>query len=51
LTLRPAVVEDAPVVPIAWVCGYAPAPEKMTVHGENRTTVPQRYLPWKCRAS
>jgi type IV pilus assembly protein PilA len=51
LTLRPAVIEDAPVVPIAWVCGYAPAPEKMTLRGENRTTVPERYLPWKCRAN
>jgi type IV pilus assembly protein PilA len=50
LTLRPAVVEDAPVVPVAWVCGYAAPPEKMTVRGENRTNVPQRYLPWKCRA-
>jgi type IV pilus assembly protein PilA len=50
LTLRPAVVEDAPVVPVAWVCGYANGPDKMTVRGANRTTVPQRYLPWKCRA-
>lgn len=50
LTLRPAVVDDAPVVPVAWVCGYAPSPGNMTVLGENRTTVPQRYLPWKCRA-
>jgi type IV pilus assembly protein PilA len=49
LTLRPAVVADAPVVPVAWVCGYAKPPEKMTMRGENRTTVPQRYLPWKCR--
>lgn len=50
LTLRPAVVDDAPVVPVAWVCGYATVPDKMTVRGRNRTTVPQRYLPWKCRA-
>jgi type IV pilus assembly protein PilA len=26
LTLRPAVVGDAPVVPVAWVCGGAEAP-------------------------
>jgi type IV pilus assembly protein PilA len=50
LTLRPAVVADEPVVPVSWVCGFAPAPEKMTLQGENRTTVPQRYLPAKCRA-
>jgi type IV pilus assembly protein PilA len=49
LSLRPAVVADAPVVPVAWVCGFAAAPEKMTVHGENRTTVPARYLPARCR--
>ena len=50
LTLRPAVVEDAPVVPVAWVCGYAPVPDKMTVKGENRTNVPAAYLPFRCRA-
>lgn len=49
LTLRPAAVADAPVVPVAWVCGFAPAPEKMTLYGENRTNVPQRFLPAKCR--
>ncbi|MET0718592.1 MAG: pilin [Pseudoxanthomonas sp.] len=50
LTLRPAVVKDAPVVPVAWICGYALVPGQMTVQGENRTSVPQRYLPLKCRA-
>jgi type IV pilus assembly protein PilA len=50
LTLRPAVVEDAPVVPVAWICGYAPVPDKMTVKGENRTNVPPVYLPFRCRA-
>ena len=50
LTLRPAVVEDAPVVPVAWICGYAPVPDKMTVKGENRTNVPAAYLPFRCRA-
>lgn len=51
LTLRPAVVEGAPVVPVAWVCGFAAGPDKMTIHGENRTNVPPRYLPVKCRQS
>jgi type IV pilus assembly protein PilA len=50
LTLRPAVVEDAPIVPIAWACGYAEAPEKMTVKGENRTSIPEKFLPFACRA-
>ena len=49
LSLRPAVVEDAPVVPVAWVCGAAQAPDKMTAMGENRTDVPVRFLPMNCR--
>jgi type IV pilus assembly protein PilA len=51
LSQRPAVVEDAPIVPVTWVCGYAEGPGKMTVKGENRTDVPVSYLPLKCRAS
>jgi type IV pilus assembly protein PilA len=50
LTLRPAVVEDAPVVPVAWVCGNAAVPGKMTVKGENKTNIPAAYLPLNCRA-
>lgn len=49
LSLRPAVVTDAPVVPVAWVCGYAAVPDKMAAQGENRTTVPASYLPAGCR--
>jgi type IV pilus assembly protein PilA len=49
LTLRPAVVKDAPIVPVAWVCGYAEGPAQMTVEGENKTNIPMRYLPQKCR--
>ena len=49
LTLRPAVVEDAPIVPVAWVCGLAPVPGGMAAKGENRTDVPASYLPLKCR--
>ena len=49
LTLRPAVVEDAPVVPVAWVCGYATTPDKMTVKGVNKTDVAKDYLPARCR--
>jgi type IV pilus assembly protein PilA len=49
LTLRPAVVEDAPVVPVTWICGFGAVPDKMTVKGANRTEVPKTYLPLKCR--
>ena len=49
LTLRPAVVEDAPVVPVVWVCGMASAPDKMVVKGENKTDIAKEYLPTNCR--
>ena len=49
LSLRPAVMADAPIVPIAWVCGNATVPDKMTVKGQNRTDVPNNLLPLKCR--
>jgi type IV pilus assembly protein PilA len=50
LTLRPAVVEDAAIVPVTWVCGYATPPDKMTVKGENKTNIPPGWLPLRCRA-
>ncbi len=50
LTLRAAVVEDAPVVPVTWVCGYAEAPDKMTIRGRNQTNIPANYLPFACRS-
>ncbi len=49
LTLRPAVVADAPVVPVAWVCGNAAPPDKMTVTGANNTNIPNIFLPLRCR--
>ncbi len=49
LTLRPAVVADAPVVPVTWICGSASAPAPMTIAGLNKTTVPDRFLPLNCR--
>jgi len=48
LTLRPAVVEDAPIVPVTWVCAHAPVPDKMTAQGADRTDVPARFLPFNC---
>ena len=50
LTLRPAVVTDAPIVPVAWVCGYAEAPDKMALNGANLTNIPEPLLPLECRA-
>ena len=50
LALRPAVVEDAPIVPVTWICGNAAAPDKMTIRGENKTNIPDSYLPYNCRA-
>ena len=49
LTLRAAVVDEAPIVPVTWVCGFAAAPDKMTVRGLNNTNIPKMYLPLKCR--
>jgi type IV pilus assembly protein PilA len=50
LSLRPAVVDDAPIVPVAWVCGHAEAPDKMLLYGKNLTSVPEPLLPIECRA-
>lgn len=49
LTVRPAGVDDARIVPLTWLCGSAPAPDKMTAQGENRTNVPAGLLPLRCR--
>ncbi|WP_278044414.1 pilin [Rivibacter subsaxonicus] len=49
LSLRPAVVEDAQVVPVSWLCGHAPVPEKMTARGADRTDIPPNFLPLNCR--
>jgi len=49
LSMRPAVIEESQIVPVAWVCGNAKAPEKMTLKGENKTNVPPEFLPYLCR--
>jgi type IV pilus assembly protein PilA len=49
LSLRPAVIDDAPVVPVTWVCGLAPGPDKMTVRGVNKTDIAKQYLPLNCQ--
>ena len=50
LTLRPAVVEDSPIVPVTWVCAGAEPPEKMVVKGVDRTNIEKQNLPPICRA-
>jgi len=49
LTLRAAVVEGAPVVPISWVCGRAAVPTGMKAMGVDATDLPTSYLPLNCR--
>ena len=49
LTVRPAGVEDARIVPVTWLCGGMAAPAKMTAQGENKTNVPLKFLPARCR--
>lgn len=49
LTIRPAVIEESQAVPVAWVCGNAPAPVNMVVFGENRTNIEAKFLPYACK--
>lgn len=49
LTLRPAVIEESQIVPVAWVCGNASAPTNMTIRGVNKTDVQPEFLPNGCR--
>ncbi len=50
LTLRPAVVEDVAVVPVAWLCGHASAVTKMVAMGADRTDIDPNLLPLNCKA-
>lgn len=49
VTLRPAVVADQPMVPIAWLCHDIPVPAGMEVRGLDATNVEKRFLPIECR--
>lgn len=49
LTIRPAVIEESPIVPIAWVCGHAKAPSPMVIKGTDKTDIPEEFLPQICR--
>lgn len=48
LTLRPAVIDDAPVVPVTWVCAQGKVPDKMTLKGSDNTNIDKKYLPLNC---
>ncbi|MGV3571753.1 MAG: pilin [Ramlibacter sp.] len=49
LTVRPAGVEDARIVPLAWLCGPAQPPAPMVAQGQDRTSVAPALLPLRCR--
>jgi type IV pilus assembly protein PilA len=49
LSIRPAVIEESQAVPVAWVCGNAPAPAKMVVSGANKTNIDPKFLPFACK--
>jgi len=49
ISIRPAIVEGEPLVPIAWIYGYASVPKGMHVVGENNTDILARHLPVNCR--
>jgi type IV pilus assembly protein PilA len=52
ITLRPAVVPDQLIVPIAWLCHGANVPKGMEVRGgKDDTNLSNEMLPVECRAS
>ena len=51
VTLRPAVVPDQLIVPIAWLCHDVNVPKGMEVRGKDETDLPSSVLPVECRGS
>lgn len=49
ISFRPAVIEESQIVPVAWVCGSAKAPDNMKLIGENKTNIPDEFLPQICK--
>jgi len=49
VTLRPAIVTDQPIVPIAWLCHKVGVPKGMEVRGNDETDIPDNWLPVECR--
>ncbi len=48
VTIRPAIVNDAPIVPISWVCAKARVPKGMAIQGIDLTNVSDYHLPLEC---
>lgn len=51
VTLRPAVVPNTPVVPIAWICHQVAVPKGMQVLGSDETDIEMSWLPAECRSA
>ena len=51
LTLRPAIVPDEHMVPIAWICHDTPVPKGMQIQGQDLTNLPAKWLPIECRGA
>ncbi len=49
LTLRPAVVDGQPQVPVTWLCANRTVPTGMTAMGTNATDIALDWLPVECR--
>lgn len=49
LTVRAAGVEEARIVPLAWLCAGQAVPAEMKALGDNRTNVEKKMLPLRCR--
>jgi type IV pilus assembly protein PilA len=50
VTLRPAVVADQLIVPIAWLCHAVAVPKGMEVRGRDETDLAPETIPVDCRA-
>jgi type IV pilus assembly protein PilA len=49
ITLLPLSNDDVITLGLAWACNSTKEIEGLTLHGENRTNMNERYLPQDCR--
>ena len=49
LSLQPIYVEDSPLSPVSWICGYDEVPMGMKAGGQNLTNIDAKFLPLECR--
>lgn len=49
LSLQLLYVDDSPMSPVSWNCGYSNPPPGMSVAGSNLTSIENKYLPLLCR--